>query len=380
MPKSKEVRAFLEQAFSSTTKIAPLSPAEAAVESDILVYVDREVAAASRPRTYVLGLALDFLLLAQKISNVDGKAKKFRPALDEKSLFARYPLVTKRGEVTANTLTLTFENHQEGIRKLEESVVSLFHGLNRLSYPSAYVYNTGQWTKYKDLLVDCFKLSEIGRLSCAQKLIEYGCEKLVEHTFFGRQSARVRLFELALMDYPRSSRAENGGLVLQAMVNGFIVADRPHLSIIADKVRTGSARQKRFGDIDCYRGLDLELSVEVKDMPISDANLDSELSGFIKNIQASTVLGLVFVQAIAESSRGSLESAGIRVLTLAEVIDIVKTWDWPKQDNALQGMLSHIAHTEQNADATTRLLQFIEARDADHDSLVYLEASSNSGS
>lgn len=40
-------------------------------------------------------------------------------------------------------------------------------------------------------------------------------------------------------------------------------ADRPHLYLIVDKTRTGSAKQARIGDIDGYVGLDLEVTVEV---------------------------------------------------------------------------------------------------------------------
>ena len=95
---------------------------------------------------YILGLALDFVIVAQRLSNVDDSAKQLREQLTIEQLFKRYQVVTERGEQQANTLTLKFaQSTQVGIRRIEESLVQFFHSLNRSKYPSAYVYNTGQW-------------------------------------------------------------------------------------------------------------------------------------------------------------------------------------------------------------------------------------------
>lgn len=372
MSANEHVKKFLSLAFSDTfTPAAPPSDEQQIIDS-ILSYVSGHISGVSRPRKYVLGLGLNFALLAQRLSLADASAIDFRPTLTVSELFARYSLITERGNTTANTLSLTFGGVQEGIRRLEEGVVELFHSLNRSGYPSAYVYNTGQWHKYKDLLVQCFRLSENGRYALCLSLIDYGCSIIPEHTFFGRSVPRVRLFEEVVKHYPRTSPNENGGLVLQGIAHGFIAADRPHLSIIADKVRTGSARQKRFGDIDGYRGLDLELSVEVKDIHITESNYSRELDGFAKQVEASSVLGIAFVQGIDDAPKSKLTDVGIVVLTLPEIVRTIETWDWPKQENALQVLLHHVAHIEQKTEATSRLLCFLQQLDPNHDSLIYL--------
>lgn len=84
-------------------------------------------------------------------------------------------------------------------------------------------------------------------------------------------------------------------------------------------------------------------------------------------------MGVAFVRSIDEPARDSLKASGLNVLTLDEVGHTVSLWDWPKQDNAVQAMLHHIAHIEQDADATQRLLAFINAADPGHDSLVYFK-------
>jgi hypothetical protein len=252
--------------------------------------------------------------------------------------------------------------------------VQLFHRLNRSGYPSAYVYSTGQWHKYRDLLVLCFQLSENGRLSACNALISFGLDSISENPFFGRSEPRIRLFEDIVDNYSRVDSNENGGLVFQAIAYGYIAADRPHLSIIADKVRTGSSRQKRFGDVDCYMGLDLELSVEVKDLEIGSENVERELGGFATEVKSNRIRGLAFVKSIADGVKTKLfDDYGILSMTELDLLRIVESWDWPKQDLAVQGILHYLSHIEQNPEASVRLLRFIAERDEGHDSLCYLE-------
>lgn len=218
---------------------------------------------------YVLGLALDFTIVAQRLSKFDLDAKKFRPDLDRARLFATYPR-TRSETKNVNTLTFTIRHAGKigkvGIRTIEEKVCDLFVAADRSGYPSAYVYNTGMWHHYTDLLVDCFRLSESGRFQFCRELISFGLQHLSKNTYFGLTRIRPRLFEAIIKEYPRaSSMEENAGTIFQAIAYGYINADRPHLSLIVDKSRTGSARQRRFGDVDGYFGLALEVAIEVKD-------------------------------------------------------------------------------------------------------------------
>ena len=65
---------------------------------------------------YVLGLAIDFTLLAQQLSLHDAAAKAQRPALTKDELFARYEQRTAHAGRTSNTLTLKYERQSIGIR------------------------------------------------------------------------------------------------------------------------------------------------------------------------------------------------------------------------------------------------------------------------
>lgn len=321
---------------------------------------------------YILGTAIDFTLLAELLSTDDPKINEFNPSLEQTTLFERYTLVQNRGRRKANTLSLSYNGGKHfGIRKLEESVLEFFHSCSRTDYPSAYVYNTGQWKKYIDLLVNCFKLSKRGRYILCKKLLSFGLENLARNTYYIRSQKRIRLFEAIITNFKRGVAGENGGVIYQAIAYGFYSSDFPHLNILVDKVRTGSSRQKRFGDIDCYFGLDLELSIEVKDLTITDANYSSQLSGLISNINGSDVIGIAFVRDIDDGGFCALDSLGIAVLTQDDLLTIISYWDWQKQNNAVQSMLHYLSHIEQDPKAVDRLLSFIKGKDPDHDSLEF---------
>ena len=304
-----------------------------------------------KPRKYVLGLAIDFVSLAQKISRSDPELGAFRPGLTEAELFSRYHAGTAEDDEQGNTLTFRFEGQSFGIRAVEEAVCDLFIKADRTGYPSAYVYNTGMWHHFKPMLLDCFKLSEGGRFSLISDLIEFGLASFPKNIYFGRAVPRVRLFESIVADYPRSARGENSGMVFQGIVYGFLKADRPHLSLIVDKVRTGSARQRRFGDIDGYYGLDLELSAEVKDEDVTAGRVESELGQFLRDVTNHRVQGIAFVRSIDEAARELLMVKGLATLTDGELRSTVENWDWPKQNSAVHGLLHFVAHVEQNPKA-----------------------------
>ncbi len=366
---------FLERHFGIGYSPGEVAPEETALIQSVLNFVASKFERSRHP----LGLAIDMALLAQQLSLHDIEAKISRQQLTKSEIFERYKLTTVRGDTDANTLTLTFDDgaatHSVGIRKLEEDVVDLFLALKRPGYPNAYVYNTGQWQKYQDtLLLPAFKLSEAGRLRLCEKLIDYGLFRFTKSRPVGREKARVRLFEEIVKAYPRSrQKGERSGCILQGISAGYMKADRPHLYLIVDKTRSGSAKQFRIGDIDGYVGLDLEVTVEVKDMALTGANTLGEVGGFLLKVVENRVMGVVIVAAADEEAIDIVRSHTAVTLTLADILDAVSRWDWRKQEAAVQGLIHFLAHVEQNPDAVSRLLAFIRDADPSHESLLHLE-------
>ena len=371
MPTSQEeatIAIFLERYFGKAFKHADIK-----AEEPTLKYILDFVGDLFPRMKYPFGLAFDFVTLAQWLSNKDKSGKVSRPKLSGVELFAFYPRVVEKNGRIQNTLTVTFAAEEFGIRKLEEELVDLLLRLSRPGYPSAYVYNTGQWHKYQDsLLIPIFRLSESGRFVLIQRLLGFALSKLTVGTPLGRVTARIRLFEEILESYPRSFKGEKAGSVFQAIACGYITADRGHLSLIVDKTRTGSARQARIGDIDGYFGMDLEVSVEVKDHAVTEANVENELGEFLAKVLSSHVMGLAFVRSAEPAAIAKLAETGTACLTEDAVRLIVATWDWRKQDIAVNATLHYLSHIEQSPDAAQRLLEFIQSLDPEHESLTFL--------
>jgi hypothetical protein len=63
-------------------------------------------------------------------------------------------------------------------------------------------------------------------------------------------------------------KGELTGTSLQGIAFGFLRADNPHLQIEIDKVRTGSKRLQRIGDVDGWEGARLAISAEAKQFEI----------------------------------------------------------------------------------------------------------------
>jgi hypothetical protein len=362
---AKIIADFLDTHVSAPAGVAP-TPSDHAIIANIIDYVAERFVRMK----YILGLAIDFTVLAQQVSSLD---PSFTPVAngDPGVVLAKYPPVAQRGERQANTLSLSVVGRTVGIRRIEERVADAFHAMERSKYPSAYVYNTGQWKKYTDLLGLCFALSGApARMLAVMRLFEFGLANLERNAFFGRSEPRARIFEEAVQAFPRDAEGENGGLTFQAMVFGFLRADHPHLEWIADKVRTGSARQRRFGDIDGYAGVNLELSAEVKDLDIDSGNKERQLGSFLQSIANRHATGMVFARTFSEDVRAELEGLGVILTDDAMLRWLIRRWDWVKQDIALQSMMHFLAHIEQNASAVRRLLSFIAARDEHHACLV----------
>jgi len=362
---SAAIKAFIETHFDAAP-VGVLADGDEQTMAEILAYVEARFGRMK----YILGLAIDFTLLAQEIARLDTAFAPLSAGDEAASVFARYPLVEQRGERQANTLTLSVGTATVGIRKFEERVADVFHAMERSKYPSAYVYNTGQWKKYLDLLALCFRLSPAGRQTVVGRLFDFGLEHLDRNAFFGRDEPRVRVYEEALSSYPRDAEGENGGLTFQAMVFGFLRADHHHLEWIADKVRTGSARQRRFGDIDGYSGLNLEVSAEVKDLDIDATNKERQLGSFVEAAKKHQFLPMVFARTFSQEVRVELEALGLVLTDNAGLRSLVARWDWAKQDIALYSMLHYLAHIEQNASAVRRFLKFVAERDDLHPCLV----------
>lgn len=316
-----------------------------------------------------LGLALDFVVIAEELSQDDDWLTGFERALSRNDLFDRYDRAS-----VESTLTLEFEGEKYPIRPVQDELIDFFREtLERTNFPSSPGHHTGEWERYDDMLEYAFQLSRTGRFEAAQRLFDIGLERLEKQTRKRRDPAFREPFRDILLDYPRSHEGENGGLAYQAMSYGYVKANWPHLSLSAAKVRVGSSRQNRDGDIDGYLGPDLMISVEVKDRDITQQDVESELGTMMSVADESTATAIAICRSVSEPAREQLEDGGVHVLDDDDLEEELETWDYHKQDRAVQGMIHYIAHVEEDPSAVQRLLEFLEDADPENTALAHLE-------
>lgn len=357
----RRVNAFLREHFGATEILEEIGGEEKEVLREIFSFVEENYASAA----YYLGLPIDFALLANAVRSGDD----FDETITADNLFRRFDRVEEWHGRELSTLSVRDQaEERHGIRRFENQLRTLFHdGLDRLDYPSAPGHNTSQWERFPDVLAKCFQLSESGRYVLVNALLDFGLDRMDRaKTFQG--NPRVRIFPRVVSEYPRARvSGENAGVVFQGIAYGYVRADRPHLSTIVDKVRTGSRRQKRIGDIDCYKDLSVELSIEVKDREITTENVSDELGRFAKDVRRGDILGVALVREATDEAIGQIEDERVIVMTQQELLEEVRRWDWPKQDGALRDLVHYLAHVEQNQAAVERLQAFIQEHDPGHD-------------
>lgn len=342
-----------------------LSATEESEIEEILDFVDTHF---SRSKG-VLGLALDFLMVAEQLSRFDEAIEEFNPNIDRDDIFDRFDRKN-----TSATLTFRHADQQYGIRPVHNDVIDLFRDqLGRTNFPSSPGHHTGEWERYDDLLERSFRLSRRGRYETAERLFEYGLEHLQTKSFARREPPFQHPFKRIVEDYERSHPEEQGGSAYQALAYGYVKAQWPHLSLRASKVRTGSSRQHRYGDIDGYLGPDLMISVEVKDLRIDDSNFQSQLGTMIQVAENTTAVAIAICQHVSDEARSVLEENGVRILDDDDLCTRVETWDYHKQNRAVQGMIHFFAHIEENPVGTQRLLSFLQDVDPENRALVHLE-------
>ncbi|WP_092920350.1 hypothetical protein [Halorubrum sodomense] len=314
-----------------------------------------------------LGLAIDFVVLAEELAKYDDWLAGFNPDITVDDILDRYESTAK------SSLTLKRGDTREGIRAFHNELIELFReDLNRTNFPSSPGHHTGEWERYDDMLELAFRLSRDGRFVAAQELFDLGLERLESSEYERRDPPFEEPFLKVLRDYTRKAPNEQGGSAYQALCYGYVKAEWPHLSLRASKVRTGSSRQQRYGDIDGYHGPDLMISVEVKDRVIDESNVSAELGTMMKVAQNTTAIAIAICTEVSPEARETLEEADVRVLDDEDISRQLRFWDYHKQNRALHGMVHFFANIEENPDGVQRLLRFVASIDPDNRVLDHL--------
>jgi len=261
-------------------------------------------------------------------------------------------LIVNRGGVAGTVSLRPFYNEAERFFRAEKK---------RFDYPSCAPHATQAWGDYRrwlDALVT-FTPRQLDELRA--EVADYVLGKLKSQEF---DPASVEsdppLFRFVLESFKiTAQKGEPTGAAYQGIVFGFVRADNPHLQVEIDKVRTGSKRLQRVGDIDCWEGSRLAISAEVKQFTVKKEALP-DLEAFGNQTGKRGALGMVIALAFDEGVRHGIEALGLKALDRSDLSRIVELWDPLKQRTAVQSFVYYAQHVEKNSSLTDRLKAFLK--------------------
>ncbi|MBW3099263.1 hypothetical protein [Pseudohoeflea coraliihabitans] len=264
---------------------------------------------------------------------------------------------------TGKTLSLRpFYNEAEKFYRAEHK---------RFDYPSAAPHATQAWADYPAWL-DTLVGLDAAQLATLRDKVNAFVLATLPSQHFDPASVEIEppLFRLLLEGFDMTSRkGEPSGASFQGIVFGFLRADNPHLQIEIEKVRTGSKRLQRVGDVDGWEGQRLAISAEVKQFELQGTDLP-DLEAFANATGVRGSLAVIAALGFADTVRPALEGMGLIPLDVNDMLRIVELWDPIKQRTAVASFVYYATHIEKNSSLKKRINDFLDKADADWRSAI----------
>jgi hypothetical protein len=314
-----------------------------------------------RPRTQnhwpALGLA--FIAQAEKLLAHVGAE-----SIDD--IFATYPPVqTAPGGAVVNTFNIRIGDDEFKLRPSYNQALEVIRVEMRRQHPSNPAHATQSWPAYRSLITAIYSATPEERLALAQRIWATGVLDASERLMATAAARVVRPFEYILDKFPTQG-ATPGGALFQALVFGYFRADSPGLTLESHSVNTGSSRADMIGDVAGYRGGEVELAIEVKDLDVGEDDVEALLGEFLEDlINAPNATAVVACQAITDPARTQLSDRNVIALSRLDLIARVTTWDLPKQQEAIRGAAYFLSRIQKNPRLLERLTTFIAVHDLD---------------
>ena len=231
----------------------------------------------------------------------------------------------------------------------------------RFDYPSCAPHATQVWADYIPWLDALITYSSEELEDLRGRICRYVLKELESQEFDPASvSADPPIFRMLLEGFDlRKRKGEPTGAAFQGIVFGFLRADNPHLQIEIDKVRTGSKRLQRVGDVDGWEGGRLAISAEVKQFVLSKDNA-ADLEAFGNAAGRRGALGVVAALDFAEGARERVEGLGLLPLDLQDMLRTVAFWDPLKQRTAAASLIYYARHVEKNSVLSKRIDSFLD--------------------
>lgn len=317
-----------------------------------------EFASTFARRKFIAGLLVAFIDFLSELGVPDIELSSFDEFLTR---FERQER-TSAGQ-RANTLIVKRDGGQTlSIRPFYNAAERYFRAeQKRFGYPSCAPHATQAWTDYTRWLDALVTFSDSELVALRERVCQFVLDKLESHEF-DPTSVRTEppLFRLLLEGFDLTKHSgERTGAAFQGVVFGFLRADNPHLQIEIEKVRTGSKRLQRVGDVDGWEGARLAISAEVKQyiIPLDDV---ADLEAFANETGRRGALGVVAALSFASGVREQLDSLGVLSLDMDDLLRTVALWDPLKQRTAVSSLIYYATHVEKSSALTKRIEVFVE--------------------
>jgi hypothetical protein len=308
-------------------------------------------------RKFSAGLLIAFIDLFKKIDTPALHAGDFAAVL---TAFPRqtFTAAGKRANTlivaqsSGGTLSLRpFYNEAERFFRAEHK---------RFDYPSCAPHATQAWGDYGPWLDALATFSHEQLDNLRGRVAQFVLDTLKSQAFDPSSvKSEPPLFEKLLEGFDMTARkGEPTGAAFQGLVFGFLRADNPHLQIEISKVRTGSKRLQRVGDIDGWEGVRLAISAEVKQFELKTENVP-DLEAFANETGRRGALGIIAALGFKEGVREQLEGMGLKALDTEDLLRIVSLWDPLKQRTATKSFVYYAHHVEKNSSLAGRLDVFL---------------------
>lgn len=309
-------------------------------------------------RKFLPGLLIAFIEFLREQDALGGRYASLA------EFHADYPRVLRRSSGAAiNTLVVRLPGGgTRSIRSHYDTAANWFRAdQKRFDYPSSAPHATQAWGDYTHWLEALLRMPAADALALAESARQFVLEALpsqaVDPSTIRSQPPRFLRF-LERFDMA-AHKGEATGAAYQGTVFGYIRADAPHLQVEVGKVRTGSKREKRVGDIDARDGADLVLSAEVKQFSVGTDSL-ADLAEFAHLIAGHRALGLVVALDFDPAAAAQLTQSGLVPLSRADLIERVRIWDPLKQAIAMNAVLYYAGFREQNSALYERIRLFVK--------------------
>ncbi|MFF0943959.1 hypothetical protein ACFYE2_06990 [Kocuria sp. CPCC 205300] len=303
-------------------------------------------------RRYLLGVLLAYIGVAEALAENSG-LDHIDDVLND---FPPKKALTDGSKV--NTLTLECGEKIISLRSYYNSVErTIRHNLHRPDYPNSAPHATQSWDQHRQEFELICRMDP-GERAQLLELLWQQVLAIPELEADVRGVRELRPFGHILDNFSSAVAREPGGAVLQGLAYAYYRADSPSVTLRVFKVGSGSSRVGAAGDVDGWIGGTLALSVEVKDMDITEDDI-AQFDQFIKQLRRwPNCTAVVLANKFSSEAQDYLSQNSILVFDRSRMSSNVSYWDMPKQKMAVQEFYYYLKVVQNHGKLLRRFEEF----------------------